>query len=446
MKKDMRAIVIGGGITGCSIAYLLNRQGYHVTIIEKDSELGGLAKTYCLEGLMAEFGPHILHTGDKEIKSFLEELVDIRNNSTYARMKLKYSNGYFDYPISYRNVEELPGKIGNDVRRELKGIGNSDPKGDNFEDYVSSLVGKTLYRLFIKNYTRKLWGIDPRRMLNIWAPQRISIRKTNFKFFENELVEGYPSDGYNGLMRKLAEDITIIHGKYLRLISQDNTVKWVDVRSNNQRIKVKGDLFFSTIPIDVLLNYRFSKLNYRCLVVLLLSIDKEYVFPKRVNWVYYPNTHKFTRITHFTSYTKQKTKNRSVIGLEFPTSQRELKDIDDKRIVLRSKRIIKKLFNANLLSNMVIKKEHAYPVATRDNFVIFGRYLQHLVHYHNLFSLGRLGLYTYKNMDECIKMSLLINKSMLTYKEMTEKERLTLYGTIIGHSLDDKAETFGGYC
>ena len=44
-----RAIIIGGGITGLSVAWKLSEKSYEVTVIESDKSIGGLAKSVKIE-------------------------------------------------------------------------------------------------------------------------------------------------------------------------------------------------------------------------------------------------------------------------------------------------------------------------------------------------------------------------------------------------------------
>ncbi|MEO6115146.1 MAG: FAD-dependent oxidoreductase, partial [Pseudolysinimonas sp.] len=45
-----RAVVIGGGIAGLASAALLARDGYQVTLLEKNAEFGGRAGSWEHEG------------------------------------------------------------------------------------------------------------------------------------------------------------------------------------------------------------------------------------------------------------------------------------------------------------------------------------------------------------------------------------------------------------
>ncbi len=56
---NKKILILGGGVAGSSMAYYLTEKGYDVTIIEKNSKVGGLARTCYYSGHPYEFGPHI---------------------------------------------------------------------------------------------------------------------------------------------------------------------------------------------------------------------------------------------------------------------------------------------------------------------------------------------------------------------------------------------------
>jgi oxygen-dependent protoporphyrinogen oxidase len=54
---DNRALIIGGGITGLSAAYYLNKAGFRATVVEKSPTLGGIIHTEKIQGCLLETGP-----------------------------------------------------------------------------------------------------------------------------------------------------------------------------------------------------------------------------------------------------------------------------------------------------------------------------------------------------------------------------------------------------
>ena len=46
LPAGSRVVVVGGGIAGCSTAWAMARSGYRVTLVEKQSRIGGNAKIH----------------------------------------------------------------------------------------------------------------------------------------------------------------------------------------------------------------------------------------------------------------------------------------------------------------------------------------------------------------------------------------------------------------
>ena len=64
---ERKAYVIGAGLTGLVTAYELRKKNFIVEIIEKDSSVGGLAKSINWNGVEIDLGPHIYHSPDQDI-------------------------------------------------------------------------------------------------------------------------------------------------------------------------------------------------------------------------------------------------------------------------------------------------------------------------------------------------------------------------------------------
>ncbi len=70
----MKIVIVGGGISGVSIAYLLSKHTNHdVLLIEKDDKIGGKAATFEDSGYVIETGPNGFLDNKKEIRALIEE-------------------------------------------------------------------------------------------------------------------------------------------------------------------------------------------------------------------------------------------------------------------------------------------------------------------------------------------------------------------------------------
>ncbi|MDD3179656.1 MAG: protoporphyrinogen oxidase [Opitutaceae bacterium] len=66
--------VIGGGLTGLTAAYRLNRLGHRVTVFEQSPRIGGSIVSTVKEGFLIEGGPNALQLGEPELVTLLTEL------------------------------------------------------------------------------------------------------------------------------------------------------------------------------------------------------------------------------------------------------------------------------------------------------------------------------------------------------------------------------------
>ena len=67
-------IIIGGGITGLSAAYIAAKQGVDVTVLEANTDFGGLLNTFEIAGTRLEYFYHHFFTHDAEIMWLIKEL------------------------------------------------------------------------------------------------------------------------------------------------------------------------------------------------------------------------------------------------------------------------------------------------------------------------------------------------------------------------------------
>ncbi len=95
-SMHIRAAIVGGGFTGLAAGYELARRGVHVTLLEQDSSIGGLAGSFDVGGTRLEKFYHHLFTTDEHAMSLIRELglsdrVVVRDTAT----GMYYSNKFF---------------------------------------------------------------------------------------------------------------------------------------------------------------------------------------------------------------------------------------------------------------------------------------------------------------------------------------------------------------
>ena len=88
-------IVVGAGFSGLLSALALSKEGNNVLIIEKENRIGGVCRSYEVDGFTVDTGPHIITRMDSgPLKSLMDLYFDIIPNFVplggyYVRMRDK---------------------------------------------------------------------------------------------------------------------------------------------------------------------------------------------------------------------------------------------------------------------------------------------------------------------------------------------------------------------
>ena len=108
-----KVYILGGGPAGLALADALSEKGQVFTLIEKEKQLGGLAKTIQWKQYGAhDLGPHKIFTQDKALLQRVRSLLPNDAWLTQKKISKIYLNGhYLPYPpspFSLINVFGLP--------------------------------------------------------------------------------------------------------------------------------------------------------------------------------------------------------------------------------------------------------------------------------------------------------------------------------------------------
>ncbi len=152
--KDYDAIIVGGGLSGLSSAYFLSKNGFNVLVIEKEKELGGLCRSYRINGYYIEhFYHHVFHS-DNTLKEILKELkienlLEWKNASTgfYINEKMYKLDTIFDmltFPLNL--LDKI--KLGLIILKIKTSDGFSELDKISAKDCLIKNGGNKLYKNF----------------------------------------------------------------------------------------------------------------------------------------------------------------------------------------------------------------------------------------------------------------------------------------------------------
>jgi UDP-galactopyranose mutase len=179
MNKNAK--IIGCGLSGITAAVLLREKGYAVEIFETRPHIGG----NCYDGLICNtlvhhYGPHIFHTDDEEVYSFLSQYTEW--TPFQLRPQGETRLGRVSLPYSKKTVAELG--------RELSQT--------EIVEYI------------FKEYSEKQWGVDfdviPKTITNR-IPKTVDAEDPTW--FEGQKYQCVPKDGYTAMFERMLTGITV---------------------------------------------------------------------------------------------------------------------------------------------------------------------------------------------------------------------------------------------
>lgn len=110
-KKDNSVVVIGAGFSGLSCACHLAKQGYKVTLLEKNDQPGGRARSYSEKGFTWDMGPSWYWMPDVFERFFGEFDKKVSDYYQLDRLdpsyRVKFENDVWDIPASMDAIEKL---------------------------------------------------------------------------------------------------------------------------------------------------------------------------------------------------------------------------------------------------------------------------------------------------------------------------------------------------
>lgn len=468
MNNKKKAIIIGAGPAGLTAGLeLLKTQKFEVELIEKDDQIGGLAKTITYKNYKYDIGPHHYITESKEIENWWKNII---NENEFIKLKrftrIYYNKHFFLYPL-----EPINALLGLNIFESVRCIGSYfrykffPKKVTSYEDWLTNRFGKRLFEIFFKSYTEKLWGIPCEKISADWAAQRIknfSLGKAIFFAFFGKIFKKYtprtimsefyyPVNGSGSLWNMVGEKICksnqgAIHLNEKIISVEHNGQKVVAVISKNvlaekntdaQKLeRYEGDYFFSTmtlkdlvlsmnpLPPETVINAA-KQLRCRALITLNLIIDKEHITPD--HWLYiHEKSVRTIRIGNMNNFSAQLRPNpkHSAISLECFTFTDEpfwLKTdedlIDLAKIEIDKIGLVKKEL---IIDGIILRNTDAYPIYEGDYKIYLNTVYKYLETFKNLRLMGRNGMHQYNNMDTAM-LSAMKAINSINYENLDEQ-------------------------
>jgi len=233
---------------------------------------------------------------------------------------------------------------------------------------TSEIVGnENIVSTFIRPYSEKMWGmkleeLDPNIL------KRVPIRDdVNEYYFPNDEYQFMPKEGYTTIFKNILDHPSI-------------TVKLSTPYTKDMEHEFNH--IFCSMPIDEYYNFKFGPLPYRSIKFTNVHFPTSFILPNSV--VNFTHTGPETRVTEWKHLPCHGVNNQmTTLTYETPCDYKE--------------------------NNL----ERYYPVKdiSGKNRELYNLYKK--IENSKVTFIGRLGMYAYLDMDQCINSALVVSRKML---------------------------------
>lgn len=448
MPQSTHITILGAGVCGLYAALTALRKGAHVTVIEKDSQPGGLAAGFKRGENHFDQGVHMLHAFDQEIYQDIARLMAGERIPVPLDARIQWNGRSYRYPL--KGLDILAGMNPFQLFHCTLGLflagvddlfNKTRASAITAEEALIATYGTPLYEFFFEEFTHRYWNIHPSRLSAEFVRRkmpRLKILDLVGKFIpsvlkisadkyvvENALSEEtlhYSATGSETLPRVLAREIEKLGGK----IIYGATISGIgenEINLSDRTLPIQKTI--STIPLPALIRLHedspdeikraAESLHYKPIVTFGLLVRKTRCIEGL--YTYYRN-----RIFHRVGEPKNAglevtPADHTVLIVEMTCDINDAKWNDAPEI---RQQIITDLIAENICeAGEIIEWNHftnpnGYPIYKLDFETHLGKINEWLATQPNLISTGRQGAFTYPAMHSAMRMGHAAAISLLT--------------------------------
>lgn len=147
--------ILGGGISALAFAHF---SGLPCVIFEKEDRAGGLCRSFDVDGVPCDIGPHILFSKDKATLDFMTGLAPVRQLRRSNR--IHHAGRFVKYPLE-NQLAALPEADRDWLLKSFLENPYADYPVDSMLTFFYRKFGEGMTRLYLEPYNRKIWKFEP---------------------------------------------------------------------------------------------------------------------------------------------------------------------------------------------------------------------------------------------------------------------------------------------
>ncbi|NMB78297.1 MAG: NAD(P)-binding protein [Methanomicrobiales archaeon] len=426
----MTTIILGGGLTGVTLARHLHERGDQIVVLEAEPRIGGLCRSVTDKGFTFDIGgSHIIFSRDQEVLSFMRRMIAENEQRNDRNTKIFYKGKFVKYPFE-NGLYDLPPEDRflclNGFVRNLIAVEKGEvvaPK--NFREWINFTFGPGIADCYMVPYNEKIWKYPTEKMSLHWVDGRIprppveDILKSAIGIetegYTHQAVFSYPlNGGIEALVRAIAAPIEKCIRTGYRVTSVKKAGNQWQVSNGSETIT--ADRIICTIPLQHLLpclenvpdpiRNACRALTYNSLICVNVGVQG--TLPP-VSWMYIPDKKlgKTNRISFPSNFSRNVTPPGCSSVLAEITHQPgdEIATLSDSELIAEVKRMLAEMgicTPESVVYTAVQRQPFAYVVYDLDyqkNIKIVRDWCSG----HGIPLVGRFAQFEYLNMDGVIR-------------------------------------------
>jgi protoporphyrinogen oxidase len=418
MKK---IAVIGAGVSGISVAKMLQANQNEVIVFDKAAKPGGLVKCDRIkDNLFHRVGGHVFNAKNKDVFNWFWSQFDQEKEFIKAKRNAKiwFNDKYIGYPIEnylYQLDKELVDKIITDILHLSKQDYKKPEEYPHFEAFLKGNFGETLYETYFKPYNYKIWNTDLTKVPLGWLEGKLPMPNYKETLLSNIIKQEEDSmvhstfyyakeDGSQFIANRLAQGINIQFNSTIQSIERNEQGWQVNGSGNFDVVIYCGDvrklheIVQNTNNQEKMVLQGVSQLRSNGTSNIFCETDAN-----DISWLYIPNpaikAHRIIYTGNFAESNNRGSKRKTcVVEFSGKVSYEEMSE----QIKQLPGNLAPLDYNYEPNSYVVQETETAAQIAAvKSTFENKGLYL-----------LGRFAEWEYYNMDKAIEAAMNLSKKI----------------------------------
>jgi protoporphyrinogen oxidase len=426
--------VLGGGLSGVTVARLLHEKGHEVAVLEREPQYGGLCRSHTENGFTFDRGgSHIIFSRDAGALAFMQGVLGgnrtVRERNTVVFYKGRevpypFENGLYALP-----KEDLYACIHGFIRALIAHEKGEVAPPANFREWIFQTFGEGIADCYLVPYNEKIWKYPLEQMSTHWVEGRIprppfeDVIRAAIGIptvgYAHQAVFSYPTrGGIQAMVRAIAAPVE----KHIRT---GFAVRSVRRRGGEYLVSdgtetIHADRVVSTIPLQALLpsladvpaSVQESCFNLKYNSLFSVSLGIWGTVPP-ISWMYIPEKGlgQFNRISFPSNYSDAVAPDGHASILAEITFREgdPVASLTDHQLV---DHVVSGLSRMGILASpdavvysRVDRAPYAYVIYDLD-YLRNIRTVRDHVEAQGIVLLGRFSRFEYLNMDACIRGAL----------------------------------------